>query len=291
VKLDVVPFNLDVTLCCGQVFRWEKKSGWWYGVVRDQPVKIRQINAELEFANADEKFIENYFGLDDDLQEIRAKIGKDEHVRKALREFWGLRVVRQDPWECLISYICATYKGITAIKNMLLKLSKKFGEKTSFDGCDFYTFPTPEKLAKTTESDLMECGLGYRAKYVLEASKKIVDNDFDLEGLRKMPYQQAKKELVSLPGVGLKVADCILLFSLGKLEAFPVDVWVKRVILKHYAAQFPNAFIEKISSHDSLSNAEYEKLNEFGRNYFGEYAGYAQEYLYHYERMTHKTHF
>jgi N-glycosylase/DNA lyase len=263
VKLDAVPFNLDITLCCGQVFRWEKKVGWWYGVVGGKVFKIRQVNAELEFANADEKFIENYFGLCDDLQKIRAKIGRDEHIRKAIRELWGLRVVRQDPWECLISYICATYKSIAAIKNMLLRFSKKFGEKMPFDGCDFYIFPTPEKLAKTTESNLMECGLGYRAKYVLETSKKIVDNDFDLEGLRKMPYQQAKKELTGFPGVGLKVADCILLFSLGKHEAFPVDVWVKRAILKHYAAQFPNAFIKKISTQESFSNAGYEKLNEF----------------------------
>jgi len=291
VKLNAVPFNLDVTLCCGQVFMWEKKGDWWYGIVRDQAFKIRQVNAELEFANADEKFIENYFGFSDDLQKICAIIGKDEHIRKAIREFWGLRIVRQDPWECFISYICATYKSIAAIKNMLLKLSKKFGEKISFDGCDFYIFPTPEKLAKTTESNLMECGLGYRAKYVLETSKKIVDNDFDLEGLRKMSYQQAKKELTNFPGVGLKVADCILLFSLGKREAFPVDVWVKRAIFKHYAAQFSNAFIEKISTQESISNSEYEKLNAFGRNYFGDYAGYAQEYLYHYERMTHKTYF
>ena len=100
-----------------------------------------------------------------------------------------------------------------------------------------------------------------------------------------MPYQQAKKELLSFSGVGLKVADCILLFSLGKLEAFPVDVWVKRTILNHYAEHFPSALIKRISSQESLSNSEYEKLNEFGRNYFGEYAGYAQEYLYHYERM------
>jgi N-glycosylase/DNA lyase len=285
VKLDAVPFNLDVTLCCGQVFRWEKKGEWWYGVVRGKAFKIRQVNAELEFANADEKFIENYFGLDDDLQKIRAEIGKDEHIRKAIRELWGLRVVRQDPWECLISYICATYKSITAIKNMLLKLSKKFGKKILLDGCDFFTFPTPEKLAKTTESDLMECGLGYRAKYVLATSKRILENDFSLERLKKMPYQQAKKELISFPGVGLKVADCILLFSLARDEAFPVDVWVKRAILKHYAAHFPNSFIEKISNQESFSDAGYEKLNEFGRKYFGEYAGYAQEYLYHYERM------
>jgi len=129
MNLEAVPFNLDVTLCCGQVFRWDKKGDWWYGVVGGKVFKIRQINAELEFANADEKFVENYFGLDNDLQKIRVKIGKDEHIRKAIRELWGLRVVRQDPWECLISYICATYKSIPAIKNMLLKLSKKFGKK------------------------------------------------------------------------------------------------------------------------------------------------------------------
>ena len=285
MKLDTVPFNLDVTLCCGQVFRWEKNGGWWYGVAGDRAFKIRQVNAELEFANADEKFVENYFGLDDDLQKIRGDVGKDEHVRKAFQEFWGLRIIRQDPWECLVSYICATYKSIAAIKHMLVKLSKKFGKKTFLDNHDFYTFPTPEKLAKTTESDLMECGLGYRAKYVLETSKRILENNFSLESLRKMPYQQAKKELVTFPGVGLKVADCVLLFSLGKLEAFPVDVWVKRVILRHYKPHFPDAFIKKISSHASLSNAEYERLNEFGRTYFGKYAGYAQEYLYHYERL------
>jgi len=291
LKLDAVPFNLDVTLCCGQVFRWEKKGDWWYGIAGGKAFKIRQVNAELKFANVDENFIENYFGLDDDLQKIRTEIGGDEHIRNAIRELWGLRIVRQDPWECLISYICATYKSITAIKNMLLKLSKKFGEKMPLNGCDFYTFPTPEKLAKTTESDLMECGLGYRAKYVLATSKRVLENDFSLERLKKMPYQQAKKELINFPGVGLKVADCILLFSLGKYEAFPVDVWVKRIILKHYAAHFPNSFIEKLSTQESLSNAEYEQLNEFGREYFGEYAGYAQEYLYHYERMTRKTHF
>jgi N-glycosylase/DNA lyase len=291
MKLDAVPLNLDITLCCGQVFRWDKKGNWWYGVVDDRIFKTRQINAELETENADEKFIMRYFGLDHDLQKIRDRIGRDENIKTALREFWGLRIIRQDPWECLISYICATYKNIAAIKQMLLKLSKKFGEKMTLDCYDFYTFPTPEKLANATESSLTACGLGYRAKYVLETSKKIYKSNFDLESLRKIPYQQAKKELVSLPGVGLKVADCILLFSLGKLDAFPVDVWIKRAILKYYAEHFPNAFIKKISSQESLSNSEYERLNEFGRNYFGEYAGYAQEYLYHYERVKVKRAF
>jgi len=285
VKLDAVAFNLDVTLCCGQVFRWDKRGDWWYGVVGDRVFRIRQTNTELEFGNADEKFIKNYFGLDEDLQKIRDRIGRDDYIKTALREFWGLRIVRQDPWECLISYICATYKSIAAIKQMLFKLAKKFGEKMTLDGYDFYTFPAPEKLAKTTESGLAACGLGYRAKYVLETSKKIYESAFDLERLRKMPYQQAKKELLGLSGVGLKVADCVLLFSLGRLDAFPVDVWVKRAILRHYAEHFPDAFVKKIVSQESLSNSAYERLNEFGRNYFGEYAGYAQEYLYHYERM------
>jgi N-glycosylase/DNA lyase len=285
VKLEAIPFNLDVTLCCGQVFRWDKKGNWWYGVVGDKAFKIRQTSAELEFVNADEKFVADYFGLGDDLLRIRDSISKDAHARRALQEFWGLRIVRQEPWECLISYICATYKSIAAIKQMLFRLSERFGERIALDGCDFYAFPAPEKLAKAAESSLAACGLGYRAKYVLETSKKICEGDFDLEGLRKMPYEQAKKALCGLSGVGLKVADCVLLFSLGKLDAFPVDVWVKRAILNHYAGQFPEEFVQKMSRNRSFSNAEYERLSAFGRNYFGEYAGYAQEYLYHYERM------
>jgi N-glycosylase/DNA lyase len=285
VKLDAVPFNLDATLCCGQVFRWNKKGDWWYGVAAGITFRIRQKNAELEFVNAGEKFVTHYFSLDEDFQRITNSINKDAHINKAIKEFWGLRIVRQEPWECLVSYICATYKSIAAIKQMLLRLSQKFGERIALDGCDFYTFPTPEKLAKTTESSLTACGLGYRAKYVLETSKKIVESGFDLESLRKMSYRQAKKALCSFSGVGSKVADCVLLFSLGKLDAFPVDVWVKRAILNHYADQFPKEFIQKISCNRSFSKAEYERLNEFGRNYFGEYAGYAQEYLYHYARM------
>jgi N-glycosylase/DNA lyase len=284
VKL-AVPFNLDVTLCCGQVFRWDKKGDWWYGIVRDQAFKIRQVNAELEFANADEKFVANYFGLDDNLQKIRNKIGKDEHVRKALREFWGLRVIRQDPWECLISYICATYKNIPAIRHMLLSLSRRFGEKITLDDMEFFTFPTSERLAGATAEDLLDCGLGYRTKYVQDTSKRIFENNFELESLRQLPYTQAKKQLCNFAGVGPKVADCVLLFSLGKTEAFPVDRWVERVILNHYVEKLPHELAHKLQRREGLSNSEYAKLNVFGREYFGKYAGYAQEYLYHYERM------
>jgi len=285
VKLDADAFSLDVTLCCGQVFRWEKKGAWWYGVVGDHALKMRQTRAELEFDGANEAIIVHYFGLDDDLQEISGKIGRDEHIRKALREFWGLRIIRQDPWECLISYICATYKNIPAIRHMLLKLTSKFGEKTALEGLKLFTFPTPEKLAGTTEASLATCGLGYRAKYVQNTSKRIFENDFELESLRQLPYEQAKKQLCRLAGVGPKVADCVLLFSLGKTEAFPVDRWIERVILNHYVEKLPPELAQKLKQRAGLTNSEYAKLNVFGREYFGEYAGYAQEYLYHYERM------
>ena len=283
MRLDVA-FDLDFSLCCGQVFRWKKIGEWWYGVVGENVFKIRQCGAELEFDGVSGEFVRCYFGLNDDLQQISRCIGRDDYVRKALRRFEGLRIVRQLPWECLISFICATYKSIAAIELMLSKLSRKFGEKKTFDGLDFYTFPTAGKLAFASENALRECGLGYRAKYVQATAKKIYEEKIELESLKTLPYLEAREKLIEFPGVGLKVADCVLLFSLEKLEAFPVDVWVKRVILNHYANQFPEALVKKLSTHESLSNSEYEKLNAFGRSYFGKYAGYAQEYLYHYER-------
>ena len=239
---------------------------------------------ELEFDGVSEEFVKHYFGLNDDLAQISRCIGKDDYIKAALHRFKGLRIVRQDPWECLISFICATYKNIAAIEQMLSKISAKFGEKKVFDGLDFYIFPSAEKLALASENGLQECGLGYRAKYVQATAKKIYEEKFDLESLKSLPYLEAREKLVEFPGVGLKVADCVLLFSLEKTEAFPVDVWVKRVILNHYANQLPEVLVKKLSSHDSLTNSEYEKLNAFGRSYFGQYAGYAQEYLFHYER-------
>ncbi|NWF86582.1 hypothetical protein HXY32_02025 [Candidatus Bathyarchaeota archaeon] len=278
------PFNLDVTLCCGQTFRWDKRGEWWYGIVGQKAFKTRQISDGLEFENIDTDFVKDYFGLNYNLSKIYSKISKDEYIKRAVDAFYGLRILRQNPWECLISYICATYKNIKAIRQTLLNLAKKFGDKIRFDGYDFYTFPTAEKLAKAKVEELVDCGLGYRAKYVAETAKMVCKCGFKFESLRRLAYEKAREELLNFPGVGLKVADCVLLFSLGKFEAFPVDVWIKRVILRYYAKHFSDNFIQKISNKQSLSNAEYEKMNLFGRKYFGKYAGYAQEYLYHYER-------
>ncbi len=277
------PFNLNVTLYCGQAFRWDKRGRWWYGIVKESPFKIRQICDELEFEDASTDLVKDYFGLYDDLPKILSQISKDNHIKGAINAFRGLRILHQDPWECLISYVCATYKSIPAIEQMLSILSKKFGAKINFDGYDFYTFPTPERLAKATLKELAKCGLGYRAKYVSETAKMVYEG-FELESMKELSYEKAKKELLNFPGVGLKVADCVLLFSLEKFEAFPVDVWIKRVILKYYAQHFPNELTAKILSKKSITSSEYEKLSSFGRKYFGKYAGYAQEYLYHYER-------
>ena len=279
-----VPFDLDFSLCCGQVFRWNKKGSWWYGVVGEKIIKIRQSDSELEFEGVNEEFVRKYFGLDDDLKQIKRRISKDRYIQEVLRTFEGLRIVHQLPWECLIGFICATYKSITAIELMLKKISEKFGEKRVFDGLDFYLFPSVEQLATASENGLRECGLGYRAKYVQATAEMIREKTFDLDGLSAVPYLDARKRLLDFMGVGLKVADCVLLFSLEKTEAFPVDVWIKRVILNHYANYFPNELVTKMRSHNSLTNSEYLKIGDFARTYFGVYAGYAQEYLFHFER-------
>ncbi len=224
--------------------------------------------------------MEKYFRLDDNLPHILSKIDRDEHIGRAIQRFRGLRITRQEPWECLISYICATYKNIPAIKDIVLNLSKRFGRKIMFEGRDFYVFPKPSDLAHADLVQVKSCKLGFRAERVLETSRIVHNKELDLETLRKMDCKKAKHKLLALPGVGQKVADCVLLFSLDKLETFPVDIWVKRALLNYYSNRFEEAFVKKISSRTSLTSSEYEKVSSFGRTYFGEHAGYAQEYLF-----------
>ena len=290
IRLDSlkVPFSLDHTLECGQLFRWQKSGDWWYGVVKDRVVKIRQTKDRLTFQTSeriDEDFIENYFRLGEDLPFILDQISKDEYIRKAIERFHGLRISRQEPWECLISYICATYKSIPAIKNMILNLSKQFGEKITFNEHDFYTFPKPSDLALANLKELRDCKLGFRTERVLETSKILDYGELNLEDLKKTGYEKAKRKLLSLPGVGEKVADCVLLFSLDKLEAFPVDIWIRRAVLKCYPRYFEHSFVERVSSKRTITPQEYKIIGSFGRRYFGKYAGYAQEYLFHSLRM------
>jgi N-glycosylase/DNA lyase len=290
IKLDLskTPFNLDHSLSCGQTFRWEKHGEWWIGVVGQTVLKLRQNGGTLHFEGSsddlDSGLVSRYLRLDDDLCRIYSALVKDRYVGKAVKQFHGLRLLRQQPWECLISYICATYSNIPAIKQMVGNISRKFGELIEFDGARYFGFPQPRALARASLGDLRVCKLGYRAERVRETARLIDKGDFDLESLRDLPYVDAKRMLLSLPGVGLKVADCVLLFSLDKLEAFPIDVWMKRIMLESYSEYFEPGFVKRVERKRSLSQREYQVLYAVGRRVFGEFLGYAQEYLYHYRR-------
>lgn len=283
-KIDKSSFHLDTTLNCGQLFRWKKLGNWWYGIVESSVFKVRQNSEGLEFEGVNRERVQEYFRLDDNLNEITKKINRDTLTQKAIQTFPGLRIVRQPPWECLISFMCSTIKNIPAIKEMIFKLSARFGEELSLQGITFYTFPNTSTLANATLRELRECKLGFRAKRVLDTAKLISQHKIDLESLKNVDYFQAKKALMEFPGVGNKVADCTLLFSLEQLEAFPIDVWMKRVISKFYSSHFDKGFVKALSESRSITNKEYNKMSSFARNYFGEYAGYAQEYLFHYIR-------
>jgi len=288
IQLDLAktPFSLDHTLSCGQTFTWEKHGEWWVGVPNQTAFKIRQKSRTLEFKSnsAASDFLWRYFRLDDDLLKVYSKITKDEYVREAVEQFRGLRLIRQEPWECLISYLCAQNKNIPAIKQMIFNICRRFGNPIRFEGEEIYKYPKPNVLAKSRLNELRLCKLGYRADNVLKTAKLIHNGDFDLKALKTMSYEKAKEELLTLPGVGPKVADCILLFSLDKLEAFPIDVWMKRIILQYYSEHFEPEFVTKMKTKKSLSPQEYQTIYAFGRKYFGGYLGYAQEYLYHFKR-------
>jgi len=284
IDLSTTPFNLDATLCCGQVFRWERAYKYWYGVIGESIVQIKQDDHTLIFQTYPESlgtpFIKRYFRFQDDLPKILKNIDRDAHITVAIRDLFGLRLIRQEPWECLISYICATYANISRIKDMIERLSRMLGEKVRFNGKIFYTFPTRKALARATLKDLLKCNLGYRAKYVLKTAKLVNSNQFNLEALARLTYDKGRRQLFTLQGVGPKVADCVLLFSQDKLEAFPVDVWIKRIVTAYYTHLVPHTRLH-LNDEQSLKNRQ---ISEFGRQYFGRYAGYAQEYLYSYYR-------
>lgn len=252
------PFHVDHTLHSGQVFRWSKSGNTWEGIVNKKRIKISQ-NGSIK-CNCSKKFLIDYFRLDDDLNVILSKIDKDPHIHQIIKTIYGLRLVRQDPWECLISFICSSFNNVPRIKQIIEKLCITFGEKIAHG----YTFPAPDVLARASLSQLRACGLGYRDTYV-QKTAHIVNNGLDLQQLKCMPYKSAKKILMELPGVGHKVADCVLLFSLEKLEAFPSDVNIKNCVTTLYGS--------------------CGDVRKFGKSYFKEYAGYANHYLFHYHRL------
>jgi len=267
------PFSLDATLSCGQCFRWDRTiDGWWYGVVGGRVIKIRQDDNKLICAGAPAPFIRHYFSLDMDLGAILSSIDSDPYIHEAILKSRGLRLVRQPPWECTVSYICSTNSNIPTIRRRIAAIAEKFGDPLEFEGKTYYTFPGPGEISCKGHDGLTSCRLGYRHPYVFGTSCSVCDEKAWEETVRRLPYEAARKELMKLHGVGPKAADCILLFAFQKYEAFPVDVWIRRIMQKYY--------LPELGMDSPLTGREYDTIRRFAREHFGEYCGYAQEYLY-----------
>ena len=263
VVKNVTSLDLGETLDCGQSFRWrDNGDGSFTGVAYEKLVTVSIQNGDLHIKNTTEQDFENiwqiYFDLDLDYDSIRESIGKIHPVLKEASAYApGIRILRQEPWEALCTFIISQNNNIKRIKGIVDRLCTTFGNKIG--DTDFYTFPKPEILAELTPDDLAPLRAGFRNKYIIDASQKVASGEVDLEKCRNVPYDEARAELCKIKGVGNKVADCTLLFGMHRIEAFPIDVWMRRAMEK----LFPNMTGED----------------------FGEYAGIAQQYIFHYARM------
>jgi N-glycosylase/DNA lyase len=267
------PFDLNATMESGQVFRWEIVDKVWYaGVLEQQGVLLRRENDGLIVRSRGNllKTVAMFFRLDDDLKTIFTEVSNDKYVAGAFQRNQGLRIVRQDAWECLVSFVCSSVSNIPKIKRSLRALAKLYGNPVEIDGHVLYAFPTPERLAAVAENELRYLGLGFRAKYLVELSSVVASGIVDFRRLREMTYHEARTVLVKLPGVGEKVADCVLAFSLDKLEGFPIDRWVRRSLEERY----PPA-----------KRMNYTELRSWAQKRWGRNAGYVQQYLFQDKRL------
>ena len=266
-------FSLDATLGCGQVFRWDRtREGWWYGVVENRVIKIRQDGNTLAFTGARAPFIRYYFSLDADLAGIHDSIDADPFVHACIAMSRGLRLIRQPPWECAISYICSTNSNIPTIRRRIAAIAERYGDAIPFEDKTYHAFPEPSAIVCEGHDGLTECRLGYRQPYVYRTSCTVTDVVAWAEMIQELPYEQARRELMKLHGIGPKAADCILLFAYQKYEAFPVDVWIRRIMATHYLPDLPLV--------GPMTNSAYDAIRRFAREHFGKYCGWAQEYLY-----------
>jgi N-glycosylase/DNA lyase len=289
VLLPVRNYDLAATLDSGQVFRWQKENDSWVGVVGNQFVRLTPtpagILAETPAAVADWQFLREFLQTEVNLADVLKSFPNDEPMRTAVAACPGLHLLRQDPWECLASFILSSTKQIVQIRQIIALLCDRFGEPLNVVGtprCGVrtsqrdvpafkpaYSFPTPQRLAACTEAELRACKMGFRAPSLLAAAREIADGRFDLERIRHLPHAEARAELMKLRGVGGKIADCVLLFAYGFDAAFPVDVWIERALQRLY---FPRR------------RASEPRLRRFAATHFGPHAGYAQQYLFHYIR-------
>ena len=271
------PFDLAASLESGQAHRWRRNGDWYSGVVQGSFIKIRQTSGVVEFRcqPCDEAslvpLLQSYFRLDDDIESIYAEIRQDQRVSAMIDRYPGLRLLRVEPWECLIAFICSANSNIPRIHQVMEKMADSHGQSVCLDGDVRHSFPSPIQLVEAGEMELRRLGLGFRAPYVDKTTRRVVEGLLDLPALVRIPYPEAKAQLMECPGIGPKIADCIAVFSLEKLEAFPIDVWVRRALGEWY---FPGQ-----------KTPPDRVLLEWAHDYFGRYAGYAQQYLFHGRRL------
>ena len=269
--------DIDNSINSGQVFLWKKIKKNWYGIDGQNILKISQEGKIESIQNTKTDF----FRKNDDIQKIIKSISKDKTVKKAIRQYEGLRLFNQDPFQCMISFIISSNSNIQKIKNSLEKISKKFGTKVVVQNEEFYLFPRPEKIANASIDEIKTCGVGYRAPFIKEAGKMVTSKKINFEYLKNSDYDETKRNLRLIPGVGNKVADCIMLFSLNKLDAFPLDTWMIKILEKYYSNEFN---IET----KTITERQYEILHKKIVDYFGQYCGYAQQFLFKMERENYE---
>lgn len=273
IEVKVECFNLKATLECGQCFRWKKiDENEYIGVIKDRVIRVKQIGDILKVWSNNEKDLKNvvinYFSLDKDYKKIEKEISCiDNNIQKSLKNSSGLRHLNQDFFECLISYIISANNNIPRISKSVNEISKRYGKKVMFENEEYYLFPTINELKDVTIEDYRNCGVGFRDKYLYSTVNMIINDNIELEKLKKYDTLKLKKILLSFKGVGSKVADCILLFACGKSEVFPIDVWVEKVMKKLYF--------------DNKEDVTKAQILEYACTNFKQYSGIVQQHLFY----------
>ena len=277
---DINAFDLKDIFECGQCFRWNKKEdGSYTGVIKNNVLNVKKENNQIIFQGKCEdniqKLVEEYFDLNRDYEKIKEELSQiDNNMKTSIEYGKGIRILNQDLWETIISFIISANNNIPRIKGIIEKISQKYGKEIIFKEEKYYTFPTPEELKDVTIEEYRKLGLGFRDVRLYETTKMILEKEINLEELKKNPNtKEVREELLKLSGVGPKVADCILLFSdLKRFEVFPIDVWVRRVM---------NDLYIKNKDENKVSKKQIEKI---AKEKFGDLAGLAQQYLFYWRR-------
>lgn len=270
---NVRDFNPVHVFECGQCFRWQKQDdGSYTGVARGRVANVAYRDGSLIVNNTNVHDFMNiwfeYFDLGSDYSGMKALLDKDEHMNRAIRFGYGIRLLKQDLWETLISFIISANNRIPMIMKTVAAISRAYGRELYYEGKTYYSFPDAQRLAGATLEELEACRGGFRCKYIMQTSSKINKNEVLINNLYNMDTDAARAELMKLPGVGPKVADCVLLYSGTKRDVFPTDVWVKRVMEELYFKR----------------EASFKEIQDFAESYFGKLKGIAQQYLFYYAR-------